>query len=605
MTNPNIEDGGEAVKRKQVRDAMRAYQAKAGGSATAELLAEHGDGAIRFGSGKNAEGDLKPEFFDVVLAAIKAAPVTDSHEIAERPTVKIKPSLMHKSMARVQDILARERRKLKGGIHDPIFQRQGYMVRLSRNLLDPDAPPLKEYERAALHVIQIESPWLARRLDRTMQFLGKQKDPDEPPPPINVPAVMISSLMADATNWNKQAFPILHATIEAPTLRLDGTILDQPGYDVETGLHYDPADVKFPAVPKSPTHEQGKAACAAVEDVLQDFPFADDVSKAVAMALLFTAPVRRTLDIAPGFGIDADDAEAGKTTLAKVAGAIMTGRDVAVKALPTKEEEREKTIGADLYASSAVLLFDNIDDVIEGKSLDMVLTSPSFEFRLLGESRIIHVPTCALTIFTANKITVAGNLTTRVLVSRLVPDRPLAQRKFAYRNLVAHVIEHRPELVAAILTALRAYIVHGQADVVAAKIAADDDDRFHQWSDLIRGALVWYGYADPQRGGDTLREADPIKECQREAIRQWAAQHDEKIVTAADLAKHHAIREAFAPLMKDQKRRGEVTGHNIGQLVPQLIGVRLGLGWQVEKLPGRRSRAQAYRLVWTAGDPTA
>ena len=44
-------------------------------------------------------------------------------------------------------------------------------------------------------------------------------------------------------------FPILTGVINAPTMRADGSILDATGYDVETGLLFDPAGVEFPPSP--------------------------------------------------------------------------------------------------------------------------------------------------------------------------------------------------------------------------------------------------------------------------------------------------------------------------------------------------------------------
>lgn len=42
--------------------------------------------------------------------------------------------------------------------------------------------------------------------------------------------------------------PYLSGIIHAPTLRADGSLLDQPGYDEATGLIYDPRGVQFPAI---------------------------------------------------------------------------------------------------------------------------------------------------------------------------------------------------------------------------------------------------------------------------------------------------------------------------------------------------------------------
>ena len=60
-----------------------------------------------------------------------------------------------------------------------------------------------------------------------------------------------------------------------------------------------------------------------------------------------------------------------------------------------------------------------------------------------------------------------------------------------------------------VLTALRAWLVNGKPN------PARDTSRFPAWDRLVAQALVWYGYADPMRGGDELREVDPVKEAKR------------------------------------------------------------------------------------------
>ena len=79
--------------------------------------------------------------------------------------------------------------------------------------------------------------------------------------------------------------------------------------------------------------------------------------------------------------IDADDAEAGKTTLGKVGGAFATGRDIRVQAYASSVEERDKLLPALLLSGSPYLLFDNLPDgcIIEGAEIEKVVTSATYE----------------------------------------------------------------------------------------------------------------------------------------------------------------------------------------------------------------------------------
>jgi putative DNA primase/helicase len=51
---------------------------------------------------------------------------------------------------------------------------------------------------------------------------------------MDVPPKVARRLLAKAARWS--AIPLLTGVVEAPTLRRNGTVLDQPGYDPETGL---------------------------------------------------------------------------------------------------------------------------------------------------------------------------------------------------------------------------------------------------------------------------------------------------------------------------------------------------------------------------------
>ena len=96
-----------------------------------------------------------------------------------------------------------------------------------------------------------------------------------------------------------------------------------------------------------------------------------------------------------------------------------------------------------------------------------------------------------------------GDLTRRALIARLDPktDRP-ELRQFDY-DPVVDATEHRGELVAAALTILKAYCVAGMPGRPA-KLQG-----FAEWSDLVRGALMWVGLEDPAATQERLRENDP------------------------------------------------------------------------------------------------
>jgi hypothetical protein len=530
----------------------------------------------------------------------------EGEAIKTRQTVLLAPDQLSRALAKVERLLLMEAKTIRN-VKDRIFQRDGKLVRLSRNLLPPGVEHDDEYrENNALLIKEVKPKWLATRLERTVQFIGASAgkpgaDGKPKTVPKNASAELCARMLEDDTRWRH---PYLFGTIEAPTLRRDGTVLDSPGYDKKTGLFFDPGETVFPKVPPRLTRDDGLTAIKRIEELLCDFPFQDapgyeGVSLSVALGAILTGPVRRTLDIAPAFTVTAKEAETGKTELSKFIAGITTGRAVSGQPFSDSEEERRKSIGGNLRSGRPILFFDNADNVvIEGDFLEKIITLPSVTDRILSMTEEYSAPTNALVLFNGNNISVGGAMTTRVLQTRIVTDTPLAQRSFQYPDLFNYVIDHRPELVWCVLVALRAWLTNGEPDSTRAT------SRFQQWDSLIAQALVWYGYADPMRGGDELREVDPVKEGQREVVRKWAMKHGDSTVTALDLQSSMEIRQAIADA-RDMRER-EVNTKIVGHYITSTEGVRLGLDWRVIRQARVKGEPARWHLEYTGeGDAPA
>jgi hypothetical protein len=108
----------------------------------------------------------------------------------------------------------------------------------------------------------------------------------------------------------------LHGIVTAPTLRVDGTVLDRPGYDEATGLLFNPpSGVDFPAIPDNPTREDALAWLKILKDLLGTFPFETPADFSVALSAILTAVIRRTLKTAPMHTFSAPRRGSGKVNL--------------------------------------------------------------------------------------------------------------------------------------------------------------------------------------------------------------------------------------------------------------------------------------------------
>ena len=152
-----------------------------------------------------------------------------------------------------------------------------------------------------------------------------------------------------------------------------------------------------------------------------------------------------------------------------------------------------------------IVAIDNVMRPIESESLATILTQASWQSRILGESRTVEVKTNSLIMASGNNLMFKGDMTTRALLCRMDAgvEKP-EQRRFTV-DLKQWVPDHRVELVVAGLTVLRAFVVAGRpglADLIPF-------GRFEDWSNLVRGALVWLGEPDPVKTRSFIAVDDP------------------------------------------------------------------------------------------------
>ena len=299
----------------------------------------------------------------------------------------------------------------------------------------------------------------------------------------DAPTYIANAIIAKHGSRN---FRKLTAVTTAPTLRPDGSVLDDPGHDAATGLLYVTTEAYPLAVPSAPTVDQALDALAKLWHPIRLFPFADEVAIGVTLAAMLAACLRPALPTCPATGFDAPAAGTGKTLLAKCIGALATGGDVAVLPPTNEEDECRKRLFAALRGGSKVLLWDNVRDPLGNSVIDSFLTSSLFADRVLGVSENVELPNRALFLVSGNNLVLTGDTHRRILLARLDAqiETPF-KREFTFDPLT-EVIKNRQSLVVAALTIVRAYITAGRPKAAAGRIAS-----FELWDDLVRQPLCW------------------------------------------------------------------------------------------------------------------
>ncbi|MDR0881611.1 MAG: hypothetical protein LBP55_03595 [Candidatus Adiutrix sp.] len=338
----------------------------------------------------------------------------------------------------------------------------------------------------------------------------------------------------------KCGLPVLRGLITAPTIRPDGSILQRPGHDPETGLFL--AGGKFSPVLDTPTREDAEKALTAILAPLAGFPFVDDPDKAAAVAAVLTVIARPCLSVVPMFAITARTMATGKTLLAWLIAFVGAGRNNwASASYTTDAEELAKSVLSLALAGETIQCFDNIDRPFKSGKLCDWITNPEIGGRILGQSKTSTIPNLVTFLATGNNLTLAGDLTTRAL--RIAMDAGVEhpeERAFEV-DLRQWVPANRGRLVAAGLNILRAYHLAGKPKPQG----WSEFGRFEAWSDLVRGAVVWLGMDDPLVTKDSLAELDPVTESLGEVLTAWHECFGNESKTAAE-----AIKQGSAQLQE-------------------------------------------------------
>ena len=262
---------------------------------------------------------------------------------------------------------------LQAANHPPeLFARSGHMVAVVRD------------ERNRHLIAEVSESALRGRMARSGFYYKLSKDGDriECAPPLDV----VKDLQAlSAAEWR---FPALEALVEAPCLRPDGTVCDHPGYDSSTCLYYAPAPgLLVREIPDAPMIDDVDAALELLDSAIGDFPFADDASKANALASLLTPLVRPAINSPTPLALyDAPQAGTGKTLLAEVVAMIATGRPAETFSAPADPEEWRKKITTALASGRNIVVIDNTfgnaDRVMRDLANDVDLFRATIEFSL-------------------------------------------------------------------------------------------------------------------------------------------------------------------------------------------------------------------------------
>ena len=398
--------------------------------------------------------------------------------------------------------------------------------------------------------VPVSRDWLTDYLDRAAEFYtrraSKDEDGNETFKDIPEDAPVWAAMRLVAKDGDR-GLPKLDAVVSAPTLRLDGSVLSEPGYDPASRLLLLIDSQETPHVSAQPTLDQARSALATLWTPFRLFPLVDSVDHAVTLAAILTACIRASLPTAPGTGFDAPAAGTGKTLLATAIGALSLG--YAPAAMPpagNQDDETRKRLFAALRDGHRVILWDNVRDGLGNAAMDAFLTASHYGDRILGVSQTAILPNRALFLATGNNLKMLGDTCRRILPARLDAriERPYG-REFDFCPLEM-VLARRHEMVAAALTLIRAWFTAGRPRHGRGRSAS-----FEQWDDLVRQPVCWLAtwdnrFDDPLKATDRAFALDPETAKLASLLAAWKAVIGFRAVTTAKLVEAAHV-DDYAP----------------------------------------------------------
>lgn len=462
--------------------------------------------------GKDVRDVLRqPDGKDLLLQAIADAKTWEPEPVADgqdrRPEIEVTPD---EHVLNDQAIEAL-------GSDQVVFQRGGTLVQIHH---DHSSRILKGIKRPANtpRITIIKEASLRERLTAVARFVKrKETEEGEEVNQVHPPAFCISAVAARGY-WSGVRH--LEGVISSPILRPNGTVLQIPGYDDETGLFYEPTGPLI-HVPDNPTRDGARVACQALLEVVGDFPFVKEAHRAAWLAMVLTPLARHAFSgPSPLYLIDANIRASGKSLLADAASLIVTGRLIARMSCPKEDDEMRKRITAIALGGDQMVLIDNIASELGSASLDAALTGTIWKDRILGRSEIVEMPLVTTWAATGNNVVLLADTSRRVCHIRLESklENPEQRQDFKHSNLLGWVREQQPSLLSAALTILYAYCRAGRPPQNLKPWGS-----FEEWSDLVRQALVWAGMADPGETREELaRSSDREVAALRALIQGWA-----------------------------------------------------------------------------------
>lgn len=282
--------------------------------------------------------------------------------------------------------------------------------------------------------------------------------------------------------------PIIQSIATFPFFTTEGKCITQAGYNPETFTYLttDFTHIKYNEIHTD--EENVRNATELINEMIQEFPFDNDISRANFFGYLLSFPLRFFIQgNYPMFCITSPTPGTGKGMLVSLARLIWTGERGAIQTLPSGLNAREnirKELLSVFKEGKIDILFDNVTS-IRSPELAGAITSDKFEGRVLGATQNAAFHVRWIPAATGNKITYSDEILRRIYECKLNAETDTPHlRPFKKEDLIGWVTENRTELMTACLTIIKFWIKNGKQPRTGKPFGS-----FEEWTKIIGGIL--------------------------------------------------------------------------------------------------------------------
>ena len=319
----------------------------------------------------------------------------------------------------------------------------------------------------------------------------------------------------------------LNALITHPFVRRDGSLVDMPCYDEQTGVCADFSTDSLQTVPQKPSQDDLINALRTLWRPWSAFSFASEADVGAMLSAVLTIVARPALRIAPAYMFDAPVPGSGKTFAASALGAIVCGDRYGITPYVSghgAETEMSKRLVTMLMAGEQFWLIDNVTGYWKSAVMAGLLTSGRVKERLLGGNVLFDGSSRMMICATGNNASLDRDLGRRFIKIRIDPGMENPQSRCFTFNPVETALRSRLQIAQAALVLIRGHRSAG------APRFAKGDAGFDDWSALVRDCVLWIADRKLALAAGIRQPSDPAL-----SIIDCAAAND------ADTEAHHAL----------------------------------------------------------------